>query len=36
MCSSDQPNVRVISRSARDTIKMFNSIASETKEKLDK
>uniref|UniRef100_A0A0R3S3I3 Costars domain-containing protein n=1 Tax=Elaeophora elaphi TaxID=1147741 RepID=A0A0R3S3I3_9BILA len=31
-----QPNLRVIGRSARDTIKMFNNIANETKEKLDK
>ncbi|KAL4001768.1 Costars family protein [Acanthocheilonema viteae] len=34
--SNDEPNLHVISRSARDTIKMFNNIANKTKEKLDK
>ncbi|VDK77620.1 unnamed protein product [Litomosoides sigmodontis] len=31
-----EKSIRVISRSARDTIRMFNNIASETKEKLEK
>uniref|UniRef100_A0A1I7W5K9 Costars domain-containing protein n=3 Tax=Loa loa TaxID=7209 RepID=A0A1I7W5K9_LOALO len=34
--SEYQTNLRMIGRSARDTIKMFNNIANETKEKLDK
>ncbi|CAG9532549.1 unnamed protein product [Cercopithifilaria johnstoni] len=33
---NDQSNLRVIGRSARDTIKMFNNIANKTKEKLDR
>uniref|UniRef100_A0AAF5PRB3 Costars domain-containing protein n=1 Tax=Wuchereria bancrofti TaxID=6293 RepID=A0AAF5PRB3_WUCBA len=34
--SECQSNLRTIGRSARDTIKMFNNIANETKEKLDR